>query len=594
MSTTDTPPESTPDAGYEEQQEHLVPNRAAYWPVLGPAGALILVFVAIAAIRPIWFGEQLDAISTVVVNSVGWYYVLLVAAFVVFSLWMGLSRFGDVKLGHDDEEPEYGLFSWFAMLFAAGMGIGLVFWGVAEPLNHLASPPPGSPTMEANAGVAAQNAMATTFLHWGLHAWSIYVVVGLAVAYAVHRKGRPVSIRWALEPIFGDRVKGWVGDAVDVVAVVGTLFGVATSLGFGVSQLAAGLSHVGLVEQAGIGLLLALTAGISGLALISVVSGLDVGIKWLSNGNLVLAGILLVALLVLGPTLFILREFVQNVGVYIADFIKMSFRTLPYQGVDGESWLGAWTTYYWGWWISWSPFVGIFIARISRGRTVREFILGVLLAPTLLTFIWFTILGGSAVYEQLFGAGDLIAADGSVDTEASLFQLLSTMPGYGILAGLFLLVIVVFFVTSSDSGSFVVSMLSAGGDPQPHVAIRVFYGVLQGAIAGVLLWVGHSVGNLDSGLAALQTMAILVAAPFTLIMIAMCLSTARALAAEHRLTLRLERAALRRELALDIAEGNVVDGRWVADGESRSRLTGRPRKIEQRTGRATDAPPETT
>lgn len=534
------------------------PAHRAYWPVLGSAGLIILAFVAVAAIVPQWFNEILKNINTSVVNGIGWYYVILVAAFVGFSLYCGLSRYGDIKLGPDDEEPEYGVLSWFAMLFAAGMGIGLVFWGVAEPLNHLAEPPPGEVMMNADAAGAAQNAMATTFLHWGLHAWAIYVVVGLAVAYSVHRKGYPVSIRWALEPVFGRRMKGWLGDLVDVVAVVGTLFGVATSLGFGVVQLTTGLTDIGLIDEAGIRVIIVLTAGITMLALLSVVSGLDIGIKWLSNGNLLLAAGLMIAMLVLGPTLFILRESVQNFGTYLSDFIEMSFRTLPYRGEPGETWLGAWTTYYWGWWISWSPFVGIFIARISRGRTVREFVLGVLLIPTLLTFGWFSILGGTAIYRQLTEGG-LIAADGTVETEGALFQVLRTMPGASVLIGLFLVLLVVFFVTSADSGSFVVSMLSAGGDPQPRVWIRVFWGVLQGAIAAVLLYVGWTGGALTDGLGALQTMAILVAAPFSLVMIAMCASILRSLHREHRQMLRLERAALRRELALEMAESDQYE-----------------------------------
>ena len=571
-----TPPVPRPDAGPPDPPRPAVPptsehprsgspdpagagaGRGAYWPVLGPAGALVLVFVGVAAAMPRPFNAALRAINTEVVNGIGWYYVLLVAGFVLFSLYCGLSRYGDVTLGRDDEEPQYGVLSWFAMLFAAGMGIGLVFWGVAEPLNHLAAPSPGEVGMDVDAAAAAQNAMATTFLHWGLHAWAIYVVVGLSIAYAVHRKGRPVSIRWALEPVFGRRMAGWLGDLVDVVAVVGTLFGVATSLGFGVVQLAAGLTDVGLVGEAGIGVILVLTAGITLLALLSVVSGLDVGIKWLSNGNLVLAGILMVAVLVLGPTLFILRESVQNLGVYLSRLVELSFRTLPFRGEPGETWLGAWTTYYWGWWISWSPFVGIFIARISRGRTVREFVLGVLLVPTLLTFIWFSVLGGTAIHHELTRGG-LIAADGSVSTEGALFQMLRTLPGAPVLIGLFLLLLVVFFVTSSDSGSFVVSMLSAGGNPEPAVWIRVFWGVLGGAVAAVLLWVGARDASLTDGLGALQTMAILVAAPFSLVMIAMCVSVMRSLHEEHRRTLRLERAALRRELAEEMAESDEYD-----------------------------------
>ncbi len=496
-----------------------------------PAAAVTVVFVALAALFPGRMKTALAAANTVVVQDLGWYYVLLVSSFVFFSGYAALSRWGNVRLGPDDEAPTYGLVSWFAMLFAAGMGIGLVYWGVAEPLNHYAAPPPGAAS--ATDAQRAQTAMSTTFLHWGLHAWAIYVVVALAVALAVHRRGRPVSIRWALEPLLGDRVKGALGDLIDVIAIVGTLFGVATSLGFGVNQLASGLAFLGLGD-ASLTMLLILIAVITALATISVASGLDVGIKWLSNGNIALAAVLLLTVLVLGPTLFLLRGFVQNIGAYVQGFIGLSFRTMPYQGDQGQLWLDSWTTYYWGWWMSWSPFVGVFIARISRGRTVREFIAGVLLVPTMVTFLWFSILGGSAIYREMTGGG-LIGADGSVDSSTALFTLLEGLPGGPIICGLFLLLIVVFFVTSSDSGSFVVDMLASGGDENPPVATRIFWALLEGCVAAVLLWVGAGRGELTDGLAALQTMAILAAAPLSVIMIGMCIASARYLHREvHR------------------------------------------------------------
>ncbi|WP_168583047.1 BCCT family transporter [Gephyromycinifex aptenodytis] len=540
---------SSPPPSSSEVQDEVSPDGPGrlYPRVFIPAAALIIAFVALAALAPTWLASVLDKANTTVVNGLGWYYVLLVTGFVVFCIVLGFSRLGDVRLGRtDDEEPEYGLFSWFSMLFAAGMGIGLVFWGVAEPLNHFAAPPPGAP--QGSPAEMAQSAMTTTFLHWGLHAWAIYVVVGLSVAYAVHRKGRPVSIRWALEPLLGKHAEGWIGDAIDVVAIVGTLFGVATSLGFGVTQLAAGLSYLGIIEPS-IWLLLGLIVIITVLAVTSVVSGLDKGIKWLSTGNLVLAGVLMLALLLLAPSpVFILREFVQNIGAYIQNFVGLSFRTMPYQGGAGETWLGGWTTYYWGWWISWSPFVGIFIARISRGRTVRQFVAGVLLVPTMLTFLWFSILGGLGLYRQVFGEKDLIDAEGGVDTNSSLFHVIDNLPASALIAGLFLILIVVFFVTSSDSGSFVVDMLANGGSPNPPVWSRMFWGVLEGAVAAVVLYAGYTTGELESGLRALQILAILVAAPFSLVMIAMCISTARALHGEYVATERRRRLIEHREL----------------------------------------------
>lgn len=541
---TAAPPSSLPETQEEASpQGHSRPNPR----VFAPAAVIIIGFVALAALAPTWLSSVLKQANTTVVNGIGWYYVLIVTGFVAFCIAIGFSRLGDIRLSRtDDEQPEYGLWAWFSMLFAAGMGIGLVFWGVAEPLNHFAAPPPGTP--QGSPAVIAQNAMTTTFLHWGLHAWAIYVVVGLSVAYAVHRKGRPVSIRWALEPLLGDRAKGWIGDVIDVAAIVGTLFGVATSLGFGVTQLAAGLSYLGVVDTS-IWLLLGLIVVITICAVGSVVSGLDKGIKWLSTGNLVLAGVLMLALLLLAPSpVFILREFVQNVGAYIQDFIGLSFRTLPYQGSEGETWLGSWTTYYWGWWISWSPFVGIFIARISRGRTVRQFVAGVMLVPTMLTCLWFSILGGLGLYRQVFGEKDLVDAQGGVDTDASLFHVIDNLPASALIAGLFLILIVVFFVTSSDSGSFVVCMLAHGGSPTPPVWSRMFWGVLEGAIAAVVLYAGYSTGAIEDGLQALQILAILVAAPFSLVMIAMCISTTRALHGEYVDTERRRRIDEHREL----------------------------------------------
>ncbi len=542
MTTPPPPPVDDPES--PEVRYARKPKAGVFYPALG----VILVFVVLAISMPERFAAFVETGNTAVVNGLGWYYVLLVTGFVGFSIWIAFGRRGDVVLGKDDEKPQYSMRNWFAMLFAAGMGIGLVFWGVAEPLSHMATPPPdvAGRTEEA----IAQAAMNRTFLHWGLHAWAIYVVVGLAIAYAVHRKGRPVSIRWALEPVLGDRVHGWLGNVVDVVAIVGTLFGVATSLGFGVAQVAGGLEFLGIAEDT-TPLQVGLIFGVTALATLSVVSGLDKGIKWLSNINMGLAALLLLIVLIAGPaSLFVLREFVQSVGSYLQNFFGLSFTTLPFHGATGETWLGGWTTYYWGWWMSWSPFVGVFIARISRGRTVREFVAGVLLVPTLVTFLWFSILGGTALWEQRFGGGSLIDADGGVDQNIALFQMLEILPGTAVLSGLAIVLIVVFFVTSSDSGSYVIDMISHGGSATPPVWSRVMWSILEGTIAAVVLWAAGD----SLGLRALQVLAILVAAPWSVVMIVMCISTARALGAEAKETMRAERAAFRRELLEEIRE----------------------------------------
>ena len=528
----------------------MVGQRKTPWKtaVAVPTAVIVLGFVGLAAVAPRWLSDLLKEANTSVVNGLGWYYSLIVAGFVGFALLVAFGPYGNITLGPDDEPPSYSLVSWFAMLFAAGMGIGLVFWGVAEPLNHYASPPPGTPAGTSDA-MKAQEAMTTSFLHWGLSAWAVYIVVGLAIAYTVHRKGRKVSLRWALEPLFGRRVRGWFGDVVDVFAIVGTLFGVAASLGFGASQFSSGLDYLGILKS-NIWVLLAVIAIITALATCSVLSGLDRGIKWLSNANLVLAAILALAVLLLGQPLFVLREFVQTIGDYLSNFVHLSFRTLPFQGEAGESWLGSWTTYYWGWWISWSPFVGIFIARISKGRTVREFVAGVLAVPTLVTFLWFSIMGGTALWQQLHGPGGLVSPDNKVDNVNALFQVLEHIPASSVLIVGFLILLVIFFVTSADSAAFVVDMVATGGEQNPPVLTRVMWAVLGGGIAAVLLWGGAVSGgeDLTAGLGALQTMTIIAAAPFSVVMVLACLATLRAFSNEHRQRLRLENRVLRREM----------------------------------------------
>ncbi|MEE6297206.1 BCCT family transporter [Georgenia wangjunii] len=544
--------------------------------VFYPSVVVVGAFVLVALVFPDWLDDVITSANTAVVNSLGWYYVLIVTGFVIVAVWLAFSRLGDIRLGRDDEEPQYGTFSWFAMLFAAGMGIGLVFWGVAEPLNHFAAPPPG---VQGTPASLAQAAMTQTYLHWGLHAWAIYIVVGLAVAYTVHRRRRPVAIRWALEPILGTkRVQGGWGNVVDVVAVVGTVFGVATSLGFGVAQVSAGLEYLGLIEATRTALVILIII-IAGLAMISVATGLDAGIKWLSNINLVLAAVFLLAVLVLGPSLFVLREFVQSIGAYLQNFVRLSFATLPYQGPEGESWLAGWTTYYWGWWMSWSPFVGVFIARISRGRTVREFIIGVLLVPTMLTFLWFAVLGGTALHRELFGDGGIVAANGTVDDNAALFQMVEGLPGGPLLAGIAILLVTIFFVTSSDSGSYVVSMISAGGNPNPPLWTRLTWAALTGAIAAVLL----GFGGTEGGLRSLQVMAILVAAPFSVVMIAMIVALVKSMRADDLSLERGRRTARRERLVAAVVDelgGRDTPENWPIEsspGSLRRKLSKRRR-----------------
>ncbi|MFJ6651635.1 BCCT family transporter [Microbacterium sp. NPDC091313] len=519
-------------------------RRWVFW----PAAAIAVVFIAFTMLAPGLADAAFGAVQTFIVSTFNWYYILIAAFFVVFALTMGFSRFGSIRLGRDDDEPEFSTLSWFSLLFAAGMGIGLVFYGVSEPLSHFVSPRPG---VEGTPAQLAQSAMSQTFLHWGVHAWAIYVVIGLALAYAFHRRGRPRTIRWALEPVLGaKRVTGGWGNAIDVVALVGTVFGVATSLGLGVLQISAGLDSVASIPATALTQAV-IVAIITAFVLLSVLSGVGRGMKWLSNTNLVLAGVFVLVLLFAGPTEFLLRDLVQSLGNYIQSFVGLSFTVSAYSGDDGVAWQGAWTTFYWGWWMSWAPFVGIFIARISRGRTVREFVVGVILVPTLVAVVWFTVLGGTAIWMQLSGAADL-APGGEVDVETALFQVLANLPASGVLTVGVLIIIGIFFVTSADSGALVMSMIATGGEENPKRWVRIFFTLATSAIALALLFAG--------GLQALQTAAISIALPFSLVMLAICWATVVAFRREIRAYDRARREQLRDQIGehygLEVDEPN--------------------------------------
>ena len=505
-----------------------------FWPAL-------IIVVGVALFSIIWSetaGTLWNSLQSSIVSGFGWFYTLAIGTFVVFSLFLAVSRFGNITLGRDGEEAEFNLISWFAMLFAAGMGIGLVFYGVAEPLTFYSDPKPG---VEGTDIELANQAMAQTFLHWGLHPWAVYVIVGLSLAYAIHRKGRPVSLRWALETIFGDNVRGPIGDVVDILAIVGTLFGVATSLGLGVTQLSTGLEELGVIENSSNTFMVTLIAIITGIATISVVSGVGKGIQWLSNINLVLAGVFLVAVLALGPTLFLLRDFVQNIGAYGANVVPDTFDAFAYTGQAGLDWAGSWTIFYWGWWIAWSPFVGVFIARISRGRTVREFVIGALLVPTIVGFVWFTVLGGTGIHRERT-VGDLVP-DGGLVAEVSLFDTLGNLPLGTVLSAIALFLVVVFFVTSSDSGSLVVDMLASGGHPNPPTWSRVLFAVLEGLVAAGLLLAGGK-----DGLSALQAGSVSTGAPFVIVLVLIMIALYKTLSRDHRRLVAAENRAARREM----------------------------------------------
>ncbi|NMM85934.1 transporter [Rhodococcus sp. SRB_17] len=487
-------------------------------PVFVPASIVIFGLIAFAVIYAGTASDAFIRLNNAISNGVGWWYVLSATGFVAFAFYCGISRIGNIRLGRDDENPEFGMMSWFAMLFSAGMGIGLVFYGVAEPLSHYVTPPVAG-RIPGSTDAAANQAMELTMFHWGLHAWAIYVVVGLGLAYMTYRKGRPLSIRWLLEPLLGRaRIEGKIGHTIDVIAIVGTLFGVATSLGFGVQQISAGLDYLGWVDT-GNGLVITIIVIVTAMATFSVASGVAKGLKWLSNTNMILAALLALFVLLLGPTLFLLQSWVQNIGGYIQALPELMLRTSPF-AEDG--WAGTWTIFYWGWWMSWAPFVGMFIARISRGRTIREFVFGVLLAPTLVGSLWFTIFGNSGILRQR-NEGTMLDASGAVDTNTSLFVLLDGLPLSTFTSLLAIMVIVFFFVTSADSGSIVIDILANGGNLETSKITRIYWTFLSGAAAAILLIVGGS-----TSLTALQTVAIATAVPFSIIMVLACLSMLKA------------------------------------------------------------------
>ncbi|WP_417335083.1 BCCT family transporter [Halobacteriovorax marinus] len=489
-------------------------------PVFLSSAIFIAMITLFGAIWPKEVEQFFKAIQGWLITNTSWIYILSVGIILFASLWLMLSRMGDIKLGPDHSEPEYTNLSWFAMLFSAGMGIGLLFFGVAEPMMHFTSPPIGEP----NSIEAAREAMKITFFHWGLHAWAIYSTLAVILAYFCYRKELPLLPRSAFYPIIGDKIHGRIGDMVDVFAIIGTMFGVATSLGYGVTQVNAGLNYLFGIPQSP-AIQVALIAGITLLATISVVLGLDGGIKKLSNLNLFLALLLLVAVIVLGDTVFLLKSYIQNTGAYLSDIIYKTFNLYAYE--KKETWIGGWTLLYWGWWISWSPFVGIFIARISKGRTIREFMAGVVFVPAAFTFLWMSVFGNSAISLALQGKADKLIEMVNTNVPVALFQFFEYLPGTTFLSGLGVLLVMTFFISSSDSGSLVIDTLASGGEQEPPVWQRIFWAVMEGVVASILLLAG--------GLGALQTMTIASAFPMIFMILIALLSFIKSLRADYLL-----------------------------------------------------------
>ena len=478
--------------------------------------ALVLVTVAFGAIVPESFEAVTANMQAFITSTFGWYYLIIVGLMVAFTLFLIVSPYGKIRLGKDSDRPAYSRTTWFAMLFSAGMGIGLVFWGAAEPLSHFAV---SSPTGETGTPQAFRDAMRYTFFHWGLHAWAIYAIVALALAYFQFRKGEPGLISATLKPIFGDKMLGPWGVVVDVFAVFATVIGVATTLGFGAVQISGGLSYL-FGFEASYGLQIIIIAVVTVLFLASAWSGLSKGIKYLSNTNMVLAILLLVGVVIIGPTLLIFNMFTETLGSYLQNIVRMSFRAAPLDGSTRE-WINGWTIFYWAWWISWAPFVGIFIARVSKGRTIREFVTGVLLLPSLVSFFWFSAFGSTAIEIQ-----DKVTDISGLATEEVLFATFNELPFATILSIIAIILIGTFFITSADSATFVLGMQTTGGSLNPDNSVKIVWGLAQSSIAVILLSA--------NGLTALQNALIIAALPFSFIMILMMISTLRALQLERK------------------------------------------------------------
>ncbi|WP_265517244.1 BCCT family transporter [Nitratireductor luteus] len=485
-------------------------------PVFSVSALLIVGFIIFGAVFTETAASLFTGAQTAIADYFGWFLILVTNLAVLMSLYLAFGPYGRVRLGAQTEAPEYGLFSWTAMLFSAGIGIGLLYWAVAEPLFHFFSPPMAEPESVQ----AAEQAMVLSFLHWGIHGWALYCIVGLSLAYFHYRKGLPLSIRSALYPMIGERIYGPWGHAVDILAVFGTMFGIVTTLGLGVMQIGAGLNSLfGIPDNLFVQIVL--IAIITAFATVSVMLGLDSGIKRISNFNIQLSFVLLAFILITGPTLYILDSFIENVGNYIGNLVQFSFWSEAYSGTN---WQVNWTIFYWAWWISWAPFVGIFIARISRGRTVREFTLGVLFIPVFILFFWFTAFGGVAIHMELAGDPGLIEATRQGYGNA-IFKLLEYFPLTRLVTAVVIVMIVVWFVTSSDSGSFVIDMLTAGGHIDPPKVQRLFWATTEGVIAAILLAAG--------GLAALQAAAVVAGFPFAFVILVMMYGLLRALGRDH-------------------------------------------------------------
>ncbi|MFE4582000.1 BCCT family transporter [Streptomyces chartreusis] len=518
--------------------------------VFGVTAAITLAFVIWG-----WAGtDSLESVSTKMLNGLihngGWAFMLAASGFVVFALWLAISRYGRIHLGAEGEEPEFRTVSWVAMMFSAGMGIGLMFYGVSEPLAHYTTPPPG--TDPANSGERMETAMATTLFHWTLHPWAIYAVVGLAIAYSTFRKRRRQTVSAVFTPLIGEKhANGTGGRVIDILAIIATVFGSAASLGLGALQIGSGFQELDWMDDVSTGLLVAIIAVLTLAFVASAISGIERGIQWLSNINMVLALVLAVFVFIAGPTIIVLDLVPTSIFAYLGDLPQLAGRTEASGGEGVADWLGSWTVFYWAWWISWTPFVGMFIARISRGRTIRQFVGGVILVPSTVSLIWFAIFGGTAM--KVKEGGGL----GGEDTpEGQLFGLLQEFPIATVTSLLVMILVGIFFVSGADAASIVMGTLSQKGALEPGRFVVVFWGVVTGAVAAIMLLVGSGQGDALTGL---QNLTILAAAPFVLVMIGMCFALMR--------DLRRDPIIVRGEMGSEAVELAVIAGHKEYDGE---------------------------
>ncbi|MBA0052677.1 BCCT family transporter [Streptomyces sp. AJS327] len=521
--------------------------------VFGVTAALTLAFVLWGA-----FGtDSLESVSTRMLNETmhngGWAFVLAASGFVIFALWLAFSRYGKITLGKEGEKPEFRTVSWIAMMFSAGMGIGLMFYGVNEPLTHFADPPPGTHGADADAADRMETSLATTLFHWTLHPWAIYAVVGLAIAYSCFRRRRRQTISAVFTPLIGERhANGTMGKIIDILAIFATLFGSAASLGLGALQISSGVEEVGWADNVGQTVLVLIIAVLTVAFVLSAVSGVAKGIQWLSNINMVLAGLLVVFVFVVGPTILMLNMVPSSITSFVGELPQMAGRTDSSGGEDVATWLSGWTVFYWAWWISWTPFVGMFIARISRGRTIRQFVGGVILVPSVVSLIWFSIFGSTAMKLEQDGA----KLTDEATAEGQLFAVLNEYPIAGVTTLLVMILVGIFFVSGADAASVVMGTLSQKGTMEPTRLVVITWGVLTGAVAAIMLLVG---GGGDKALEGLKNLTILVAVPFTLVMIGLCIALLR--------DLRRDPLILRGERGEEAIESAVIAGHEQYAGE---------------------------